>query len=248
MSRVARRGGVLAVALAAAAVLLAPAAAQAKSTATVVLGSRVFTSGTAVPGGLAGSIPVSGGASITLRAPAYLYQPATPPATGGTVYEFIFWDVNSILVTTAKAKIATPAGGGVVGAVAWYLPVCAVGPCGGSGPTAVATWAFSLTADKVLAGTPIASVTPASAWTSPGTSVSTATAVDIAAAFCFGTCTTTSWTTFSSWFAFGGAGSVTITGGDLKVAAGASPYAIAFYRHGSYHPIPTPCPGYPSCR
>ncbi|MFI5042200.1 MAG: hypothetical protein ACHQNA_10205 [Acidimicrobiales bacterium] len=245
VSRLTSKVGGLALALATAVMLLAPATAQATSTATVVLGSKQFPSGAAVPGGLAGLIPVPGGSSVTLWAPGYVYKAAVPPATAGTVYQFIFWDVNTILVKTAKARIPTPAGGGVVRATAWYLPVCVVGPCG-SGPSAVTTWAFSLTANKVLSGTPISSVTPPVAWTSPGTSVSTATAVDIAAAYCFGTCTTASWTTLVSWFVVGGAGTVTISGLDLTVSAGASPYAIAFYRHGTHAPIPNPCPG-PEC-
>ncbi len=249
MSRLLMRGAGLAVALATALMLLAPATAQAGPlSTTVVLGSRVFPSGAAVPGGPAGTIPVVKGSSVTLWAPAYLYKPAVPPSTAGTVYEFMFWDVNSILITTEKAKFTAPSAVSSFKAIAWYLPVCVdAATCTGGGPTSVTTWAFSLTSNKVLSGTPIGSVAPASAWTPPSTSVSTSAAVDITGLGCLGSCTATSWTVFSSWFVFGGSGTLT-SALDLKVPAGESPYAIAFYRQGTHTPIPTPCPGYPYCR
>lgn len=247
MSRLPRRAGWLAVALATVVALLAPAAVQANSlSTTVVLGSKAFPSGAAVPGGLAGTIPVLKGSSVTLWAPAYLFKPATPPSTVSTLYEFMFWDVNATLVTTEKAKFTAPTAVAALRATAWYLPVCmdtaVPSSCTGGGAAAVTTWAFSLTSYKVLPGTPIGSVSPAAAWTSPNTSVpTTSAAVDITAASCFGTCTVTSWTVFSSWFVFGGTGIAT-SGLDLKVSAGQSPYAIAFYRQGAHTPIPKgPC-------
>jgi hypothetical protein len=242
------RAGVMAVALATAFTLVAPAAAQAITlSTTVVVGSKLFPSGTAAPGGLAGAIPVLKGSSVTLWAPAYLYKPAIPPATMGSVYEFMFWDVNSILITTEKAKFTAPTAAAAFRATAWYLPIC-VDPlaCTGVGTPTVTTWAFSLTNYKVLPGTPIGSVSPASGWTSPGTSVSTATAVDIAASSCIGVCSTSSWTVFTLWFVFGKPTTVTTSGLDLKVPAGLSLYAIAFYRQGTHTPIPkSPCSGYP---
>src|SRR5579872_5945942 len=82
--------------------LLAPAAAQA---ATVSLSSLVFPAGTAVPGGMKGTVHVSGGKD-TLFAPAFVYQP--PPkgsaaGTPGTVYEFMFWNINGSFKGRAKA-------------------------------------------------------------------------------------------------------------------------------------------------
>ena len=221
-----------------------PAAVQAgTSPATVFLGSKVFPSGAAVPGGLSGTIPVARGSSVTLTTPQYLYEPATPPATPA-VYQFMFWDVNATLIKTVKAKFTAPAAGGVI-ATAWYLPICVTSPCG-TGPTAVTTFAFSLTTYRVLSGAPIDAVTPASAWTSPSTSVSTATAVAITASPYFGPSTASSGKAFVSWFVFGGASTVTISGPDLTVPAGESPYAIAFYRQYTHPIYLNPCPG-PEC-
>ncbi|MGO9180544.1 MAG: hypothetical protein ACLQHS_14975 [Candidatus Limnocylindrales bacterium] len=223
-----------------------PAAAQAgTSPATVFLGSKVFPSGAAVPGGLSGTIPVSRGSSVTLTTPQYLYQPATPPATTGTVDEFMFWDVNATLIKTVKARFTAPAAGGVI-ATAWYLPICVTSSCG-TGATAVTTFAFSLSSYRVLSGTPIDAVTPASAWTSPSTAVSTATAVEIAASLDFGPSTASSGKAFVSWFVPGAPSGVTISGPDLMVSAGLSPYAIAFYRQYTHPLLTKPCPGYPYC-
>jgi hypothetical protein len=234
----------LALLMGAALLMFVPAPAQAGPlSAVVALGSKLFPTGTAVPGGVSGTILALRGSSVTLKAPQYLYQPATPPATSPTVYEFMFWDVHTTLIATEKAKFTVPSTGPVL-ATAWYLPVCVTSSCGG-GASAVTTWAFSLTNYKVLPDTPIDSVTPTSAWTSPSTSVSTATAVEIEAQSYIGTETPTSGTVFSSWFVFGGASTVSISGLDLNVPAGESPYAIAFYyQYTGYKVI---CIGYPHC-
>ncbi len=221
-----------------------PVPAQAGPlSAVVALGSKLFPTGTPVPGGVSGVILALRGSSVTLKAPQYLYQPATPPATTPTVYEFMFWDVHTTLIATERAKFTVPSSGPVL-ATAWYLPVCVTSSCGG-GASAVTTWAFSLTSYKVLPDTPIGLVTPASAWTSPSMSVSTATAVNITAQSYLGTETSTSGTVFSSWFVFGGASTVTISGLDLNVPAGESPYAIAFYYQYTHSPII--CIGFPHC-
>jgi hypothetical protein len=222
-----------------------PTAAQAGPlSAVVALGSKLFPTGTPVPGGVSGVILALRGSSVTLKAPQYLYQPATPPATSATVYEFMFWDVHTTLINTEKAKFTVPSTGPVL-ATAWYLPICVTSSCGG-GASAVTTWAFSLTNYKVLAGTPIDSVTPASAWTSPSTSVSTTTAVEVeASSYLGGTPSFAGGTVFSSWFVFGGASTVSISGLDLSVPAGESPYAIAFYYQYTHHPVI--CIGYPRC-
>ena len=222
-----------------------PAGAQAgTSPATVFMGSKLFPGGTPVPDGLSGTIPVTRGSSVTLTTPQYLYKSATPP-TLPTVYQFMFWDVNATLIKTEKAKFTAPAAGGVI-ATAWYLPICVTSPCG-TGPAAVGTFAFSLTTYKVLSGTPIDAVTPASAWTTPSTSVSTATSVEIAASLSFGPYTASSGKAFVSWFVPGAPSTVTISGPDLMVPAGLSPYAIAFYRQYTHPIYPKPCPGYPYC-
>ncbi len=204
--------------------------------AIMTISSNVFPSGATVAGGLSGTVPVAAGSSLTLTAPEYVYQPSVPPGTLGTVYEFMFWDINSALVNTATADFRAPSSGTSFSAGAWYLPVCVVSTsCGSGGPTSVTTWAFSLTNDKVLPGTPISSVGPSSAWTPPSTSVSTATGVDIDALQFLGPHSKFGGTEFRSWFVFGGEGS-TVSGLQVQVPASESPYAIAFY--GEYSPPP----------
>jgi hypothetical protein len=228
-------------------VTFTPAAAQAGPLATVVVvSSNLFPSGAPAPDGVFGALLVRRGSSAVLTAPQYLYHAPTPPATSATVYEFMFWDADATLVTTEKATFKVPSTGGLIRATAWYLPIC-VEPssCPGGGASAVTTWAFSLTHGKVLSATPISSVTPASAWTSPSTTVSTATAVEITAQSYIGPYTDFSGTEFSSWFTFGGG--TTISGVNLDVSAGESPYAIAFYLDYSTGPTKPPCIGYPHC-
>jgi hypothetical protein len=226
----------------------APAVAGASpASATMTISSNVFPSGATVAGGLSGTVPVTAGSSVTLTAPQYLYQPSVPPGTLGTVYEFMFWDINSALVNKATAEFRAPSSGSSFSAGAWYLPVCVVSSsCGSGGPTSVTTWAFSLTNDEVLPGTPIGSVSPASAWTPPSTSVSTATVVNVDAVQFLGAHSKLSGTDFRSWFVFGGGGS-TVSGLQVQVPAGESPYAIAFYNEYSPHLPPIPCIGYPHC-
>ncbi len=226
----------------------APGMAQASpEPAPMTISSNLFPTGATLPGGLSGTVAVTGGTSVALSAPQYVYQLSNPPGTLGTVYEFMFWDVNSTLIDTATADFAAPRNSTSFSAAAWYLPVCVVSSsCSGTGPSSVTTWAFSLTDDKLLPGTPISSVSPPSAWTSPATSVSTATAVKIDALPFLGAHGKLFGTEFRSWFAFGGGGSTT-SGGELQVPAGESPYAIAFYSQYSFHLPPVPCPGYPHC-
>ncbi|HWX45089.1 MAG TPA: hypothetical protein VNY52_07175 [Solirubrobacteraceae bacterium] len=211
-----------------------PGVAQA-APSVMKISSSLFPSGTPVPGGMSGAVLVSGGKLGTLTAPEFIYQPPTSPSATGTVYEFMFWDINAVLKPKKKAAFIAP-GGTIFQATAWYLATGG-GGCVGICPTAVTTWAFSLNAYKVLPESPIASVAPAVAWTSPSTSVSTATAVNIAASEYIGTHTLTSFTRFKSWFVFGG-GSATTSGLNLSVPAGISPYAIAFYLQGGLPPKP----------
>ena len=87
----------------------APALAQASpAPATMTISSDVFPTGATLPGGLSGTVAVTGGTSVALSAPQYVYQPSNPPGTLGTVYEFMFWDVNSTLINTATADFAAP--------------------------------------------------------------------------------------------------------------------------------------------
>jgi hypothetical protein len=218
------------------AVLVMPAPAQAKL-ALMKLSSHVFPSGAVLPGGVSGSALVVGSSVVKLTAPQYVYEPPVAPASSGTVYQFMFWDVAKGLITTAKASFAAP-NGTRFAATAWYVPIC-VASCTGGGLTFVTTWAFSLTSYKVLPVTPIASVSPSSAWTSPSKSVSTASAATISAKQYLGFHSSFAGTAFGSWFVFGGSG-ITVSGLDLGVPAGESPYAIAFYFH---YTGPPPKPG-----
>jgi hypothetical protein len=218
------------------AMMFIPGVAQA-APSVMKVSSSLFPSGTPVPGGMSGAVLVSGGKLGTLTAPEFIYQSPTPPSTAGTVYEFMFWDINAVLKRKEKAAFIAP-GGTTFQATAWYLATGGGGCVGVCPPTAVTTWAFSLNTYKVLAESPIQSVLPATAWTSPSTSVLTATAVNIAASESLGTPPTN----FRSWFVFGG-GKFTIKGAHVIVGAGESPYAIAFYSQGGSKPkIPCESP------
>ena len=158
--------------------LLLPGAAQATTpSATLHLSSKLFPTGAPAADGVSGTIPASPGGAVKLTAPQYLYEPAVPPATTPTVYEFAFWNANAKLEKTANATFHVPNTGTAFDATAWYLPIG--GGCQTVCPPELNTWAFSLTKDEVLPGTPIGKVSPLSAgWTSPSTTVSTATAVE----------------------------------------------------------------------
>ncbi len=218
------------------ATMFIPGVAQA-APSVMKVSSNLFPSGAPVPGGMSGAVLVSGGKLGTLTAPEFIYQPppASSPTAAGTVYEFMFWDVNAVLKPKKKATFIAP-GGTIFQATAWYLATGG-GGCVGACPTAVTTWAFSLNTYKVLPESPIESVLPATAWTSPSTSVSTATAVKITASEYLGTHTKSSFTKFRSWFVFGG-GKFGISGPKVIVGAGESPYAIAFYNQGGLPPLP----------
>jgi len=100
---------------------------------------------------------------------------ASPEITLGTVtYEFLFWNIDATAYTAQTVKF-NPLCDSASSATAWYLPLSGE-PCPpGKICDGVATWAFSLNKNEVIAGaTPIATVTPASDWTGPpATSVST---------------------------------------------------------------------------
>jgi hypothetical protein len=218
------------------AMMFTPGVAQA-APSVMKVSSRVFPSGTEVPGGMSGAVLVPGGKLGVLTAPTDIYQPPPvgSPTASGTVYEFMFWDINATLKRQPKAAFIAPSGT-ILHATAWYLATgggSCVGPC----PTAVTTWAFSLNAYKVLPESPIESVSPSTAWTSPSASVLTATSVNITASEYLGPHSKTSFTKFGSWFVFGGT-KVGISGPKVSVPAGESPYAIAFYSQGGLPPLP----------
>ena len=92
--------------------MFVPSVAQASpSPATLTLSSYEFPSRTALPGGLSGTVPLTGGSSVTLTAPEYQYEPATTTAPA-SYWEFMFWDVDATSVTTETATFTAPATGG----------------------------------------------------------------------------------------------------------------------------------------
>jgi hypothetical protein len=161
-----------------------------------------------------------------------------PGSKKGVSFVFLFWDVDGTLNTNTKMS-DTPTGKGNF-ATAWYLKEKkGGGDCGTS--CAVATWAFSLTDDKVMTGvTPIASVSPSGLWTSPSTSVSTVTSSAMV------TITSRSSISppypaakFQSWQELP---NTAVSGSSLSVSAKTDAEAIAFYKSPPHRPIPQPCP------
>jgi hypothetical protein len=236
----------------------APAAAQAT---TMTVGSNLFPSGAPAPDAVTGKVHVTPGSLVTLTAPQYLYQAATKTSPA-VVYEFIFWDAGARLRTTETAIFRAPSSAAFY-ADAWYIATGG-GPClPGETCAGVSTWAFSLAHHRVLSQTPIASVTPALAWTAGSNNVSTTDAATLAA----GKVTITSqpklsltpptppppaivggYYSFQSWYQFGGNG--TIAGGTLTVPADGSSASIAFYSTVPHRgPPKPPCGGFgqPPC-
>jgi hypothetical protein len=170
-----------------------------------------------MPGGA--SVPVSG-STISSLAPGHrdtLMAPDSIPGTApSTAYAFLFWDIAGHLYLRPRATFVAPSAP-VFAATAWYE---FTGP-GGPGPTAVTAYGFSLPKDAFLPSSPIASVTPSSAWAAPSNSVSTTTAVTITAVDPL---------EFVQWLA----PDATATGAQLAAGAGVSTLAIAFYG-------PNPC-------
>jgi hypothetical protein len=231
-------------ALLAASVLAMPAVAHAS---TMLLSSRLFPSAKLAPDGVAGKVAVKSSSSVTVIAPKYLYVPgtSTTPPTG---YAFIFWVANGTLSTKTTTKFTAPSSGAFY-ARAWYLPMCVPGdgPCTGGG-SGVQMWAFSLTANKVLKQSPIATVTPSLAQTGPSTVSTTGGPVTITAALKLGIPPLPPgplppYYAFSSLFQFGGNG--TIASQTLTVPLSGASDTIAFYRYVPRFHKPTCFPGPP---
>jgi hypothetical protein len=222
--------------LLAASPLATPVVAQAS---TMLLSSRVFPSGALAPNGIAGTERLISGSSVTLTAPEYLYVPGTSTTTPSG-YAFMFWDADSTLSTKNTVKFTAPAAGEFY-ARAWYESMCVPGdgPCSGGG-SGVDMWAFSLTANRPMKQSPIATVTPASAQTGPKSVSTAAGAVTITAAGKLGTSALSPgllppYYAFNSLFQFGGDG--TIAGPTLTVPAKGASAAIAFYNYvPGFHP------------
>ena len=103
------------------------------------------------------SYSLTSGSSLTLDALQSLF--AGPGCTDG----FLFWNVKSEVHQNPHV-VVSDVGSQNFSATAWYLHSCE-GPNGGT-PN-VSTAAFNVAADSFFNSTPIASVTPAAAWTSP---------------------------------------------------------------------------------
>jgi len=153
-------------------------------------------------------------------------------------YMFLFWDVYSKLHTTIGVAVKTWKSEPTFNATAWYLfqPACLTPPCGG-GRVNVRTMGFQVDQNKRIAGTPIASVTPASnGWVTPQTVVYTdKSAVTITAANPLD---------FIYWKIFPPNPAVTTK--DTVLSAGQNAevlLAIAFYGPNPCHQISPPAPG-----
>jgi len=187
-----------------------------------------FPSGTEVPDTTPTTEPLTPKSTVFLSTSKYLYATGTPPPE----FVFVFWVINGALHTNAIAKFAAPNDSSAFNAQAWYLPV------GGNGGTGVATWAFSLNKSAVISGTtPIASVTPAGAWSgSPSTTVSTTTSASPVVITAESLIAPDG--KFKSWLQLYGNG--TISGSALTVPASGASADVAFFGI----PVPDPCQTY----
>lgn len=187
---------------------------------------RAFPAEIDVPHSPKETTTVSAGGAVSLTAPLKIFG---DPKLKEPTYDFEFWDANATLIVSPTAAFNAPADNSNFEASAWYFPEGGGGPSG----TGVVTYAFSLNQHKIVTGkTPIASVTPGSAWAGgQSTTVSTTSSpnpVAITAANLIG-----GYGRFSQWLAFGGKAS----GRTLMVPAKGACLAIAFYSI----PQPDPC-------
>lgn len=171
-----------------------------------------------------GTIPVTAGASITLSAFKTITE---APNT----YGFLFWDTEVSIGPDPSVTFTAPASDFAVDA--WYMEQ---GPSGGPPGTGVTTVAFNRNEHGAIPGTPIASVTPAGAWSgSPSTTVSTTTSSSPAAITA--RAEIAPYGLFLRWVQFGNG---SISGNVLTVPASGASLAIAFYGI----PVPDPCQTY----
>jgi hypothetical protein len=184
---------------------------------TLVRSNRLFPNHAQI-GSFSETIPVVAGSTVSFTADQLLVV-ADPMNPGQFLqYSFLFWNAIGNLGSGLSTTMTIPAGDSV--ATAWYVQV---GP--GGGGFGVSTYAFSNELDLVLPVTPIASVTPASAWAGGNaTGVTTTSAVQITAK------NTVPGTppggSFDQWFQFGNG---VPAGHVLSVPAKGSSLAIASY-------------------
>jgi len=222
-------------------------ASASGGSATMDLAAMQFPSGGPISGATSGSIPVTPGSTVNLTTPATLPDSANPQDQ----FQFMFWDVDGTVTPTESTSFAAPAAGTTFDAYAWYR-LTGPGPCTGSCPPELTTWAFSAPENEILSGTPIESAT--SGWTAGSQYVLTADAPSVTALRNFAPPGTPLkdqllYPPFIKWLSFFGTG-VTTSGVDgitLNVPANESPWAIAFYGAGSISVLPCQHGSSPTC-
>ena len=196
---------------------------------TMTQSCRLFPTGDPVPDTALETIALKGGASDTLEAPYELTDASTS-------YVFLFWNVDASATpmhetggtpdAEQKVTFKAPSDDSAFAATAWYLET------GGGGGTGGSVWAFSLNKDEVVANSPIASISPASAKTGPNSFSTTSSpdTVEVTAPGLIG-----GDGLFKQWLQF--EGDARVKGELLTVPEGGATAAIAFYGI----PVPDPC-------
>jgi hypothetical protein len=224
-----------------------PVASASGGSATMDLAAMQFPSGGVISAGTSGTVPVTPGSTVDLTTPATLPD----SADAQDQYQFMFWDVDGTISTTATTSFTAPTAGTTFDAYAWYR---LTGPstCTGSCPPELATWAFSAPENELLSGTPIQSAT--SGWTAGSQYVLTADAPSVTALSHFAPPGTPLkeqllYPPFIKWQSFFGTGVTTsgVGGITLNVPANQSPWAIAFYGAGSNPILPCQHGSSPTC-
>jgi len=186
---------------------------------TLVRSNRLFPNHAQI-GSFSETIPVVAGSTVSFTADQLLVVADLMHPGQFLQYSFLFWNAIGNLGSGLSTTMTIPDGDSV--ATAWYQQV-STSTTPGFG---VSTYAFSNELDLVLPVTPIASVTPASAWAGGNaTNVATTSAVQITAKN--SVAGTPPGGAFDQWFQFGNgvpAGSV------LSVPSKGSSLAIASYR------------------
>lgn len=184
---------------------------------TLTRSNRLFPSHAQI-GSFIETIPIAAGVTVPLTADQYLAVPDPMHPGQFLQYSFLFWNAIGNLGAGLSTTITMPSVDAT--ATAWYLQV------GGGGGFGVSTYAFSNELDLVVDETPIASVTPASAWAGGNSkTVNTTSAVQITAKNAVAE--TPVGAVFDQWFQFGSGSPV---GHVLSVPAKGSSIAIASYR------------------
>lgn len=204
-----------------------PAAAKCPPGTLMQQGSNAIDTGATVPGT---------GSTTTCLSPGKIEHVTAPkliPCSHKLAYGFLFWDINSHLYTRPSVLFKAPSSGSF-SATAWYKESgcgCTGPGCGGT--SNVYTYGFEVDKNMRLKGTPIASVTPSSAWTAGSQEVFTKSAVTI---------TAVNPVELIYWRIFPPA-AATAKGKVLSAGMGATALAVAFYGPNPCTYISPPAPG-----